>query len=83
MTVVGNGCHGTLCRWYGGRTVVIGSGISGASFVRALLNADRKRINKGGYEHKRLSVVMLEAHDACSGATGRLVPSIALGIARC
>lgn len=51
--------------------VVIGSGISGASFVRALLNADRKRINKGGYEHERLSVVMLEAHDACSGATGR------------
>ncbi|KIK22144.1 hypothetical protein PISMIDRAFT_514201 [Pisolithus microcarpus 441] len=51
--------------------VVIGSGISGASFVRTLLNADRRRVNKGEHEHKRLSVVMLEAYDACSGATGR------------
>ncbi|KAI5992876.1 FAD dependent oxidoreductase, partial [Pisolithus albus] len=52
--------------------VVIGSGISGASFVRTLLNADRQRINKREHEHKRLTVVMLEAYDACSGATGRL-----------
>ncbi|KAI6043780.1 hypothetical protein EDC04DRAFT_2646948 [Pisolithus marmoratus] len=51
--------------------VVIGSGISGASFVRTLLNVDRERVNQGGHKHKRLSVVMLEAHDACSGATGR------------
>ncbi|KAI6137415.1 FAD dependent oxidoreductase [Pisolithus sp. B1] len=47
--------------------VVIGSGISGASFVRTLLNADQQRVNKGEHEHKRLSVVMLEAHDANGG----------------
>ncbi|OJA13466.1 hypothetical protein AZE42_04414 [Rhizopogon vesiculosus] len=40
--------------------VIIGSGISGASFARTLL------------EHgDGLHVVMLEAHDVCSGATGR------------
>ncbi|KAG1741769.1 FAD dependent oxidoreductase-domain-containing protein [Suillus paluster] len=40
--------------------VIIGSGISGASFARTLL------------EHgNSLHVVMLEAQDACSGATGR------------
>lgn len=85
-TVGIDGRHGMLCRWYGwcrGRTVVIGSGISGASFVRTLLNADRQRVNKGEHEHKRPSVLMLEAHDACSGATGRLVSFIALGIERC
>lgn len=40
--------------------VIIGSGISGASIALGLLNAD-----------KGLKVVMLEARQACSGATGR------------
>jgi glycine/D-amino acid oxidase-like deaminating enzyme len=40
--------------------VIIGSGISGASFARTLLE-------RGSGLH----VVMLEAQDVCSGATGR------------
>jgi hypothetical protein len=40
--------------------VIIGSGISGASIALGLFDAD-----------KGLNVVMLEARQACSGATGR------------
>ena len=40
--------------------VVIGSGISGASIALGLLDAD-----------KGLNVVILDAREACSGATGR------------
>jgi len=40
--------------------VIIGSGISGVSIALGLLDAD-----------KGLNVVMLEARQACSGATGR------------
>ncbi|KAG7450844.1 FAD dependent oxidoreductase [Guyanagaster necrorhizus] len=40
--------------------VIIGSGITGTAFARTLLNGDRS-----------LEVVMLEARDACSGATAR------------
>ncbi len=40
--------------------VIIGSGITGTSFARTLLDADGS-----------LEVVMLEARDACSGATAR------------
>ncbi|KDQ55012.1 hypothetical protein JAAARDRAFT_135046 [Jaapia argillacea MUCL 33604] len=42
--------------------VVIGSGITGTSFVRAALHYAGER---------PLKIVMLEARDACSGATGR------------
>jgi hypothetical protein len=45
--------------------VVIGSGITGTSFVRAILEQSRA---SGGTPPK---IVMLEARDACSGATGR------------
>ncbi|KIL61456.1 hypothetical protein M378DRAFT_193437 [Amanita muscaria Koide BX008] len=47
--------------------VVIGSGITGTSFVRALM----KNSAKGDDERRPLTVVMLEARDVCSGATGR------------
>ncbi|KAL4071211.1 FAD dependent oxidoreductase-domain-containing protein [Scleroderma yunnanense] len=48
--------------------VIIGSGISGASFARTLLGMDQQRdISEG----KPLTVVMLEAHETCSGASGR------------
>ncbi|KAG6333659.1 hypothetical protein ID866_5429 [Astraeus odoratus] len=47
--------------------VVIGSGISGASFARTLLDLDQQRESEG----KPLTVVMLEARETCSGATGR------------
>lgn len=43
--------------------VIIGSGISGTSVARKLLSD----------ESKSLGVVMLEARDICSGATGRFV----------
>ena len=42
--------------------VIIGSGITGTSIARTLL-AESK--------HDPVKVVMLEARDACSGATGR------------
>lgn len=42
--------------------VVIGSGITGASVVRCLLENDES-----------LTIVMLEARDACSGATAKCV----------
>jgi hypothetical protein len=44
--------------------VIIGSGITGASVARRLLN------NLHGEGHNA-KVLMLEARDACSGATGR------------
>ncbi|KAF8555922.1 DAO-domain-containing protein [Imleria badia] len=47
--------------------VIIGSGISGASFARTLLKIDQQRNDNSD----PLSVVMLEAQEACSGATGR------------
>ncbi|KAJ3541813.1 hypothetical protein NMY22_g3750 [Coprinellus aureogranulatus] len=47
--------------------VIIGSGITGTSFARTILDH-----GKGNDVHgKPLNVVMLEARDACSGATGR------------
>lgn len=47
--------------------VIIGSGITGASIARTLL---QDRISQdGNQEHP--SVVMVEARDICSGATGR------------
>ncbi|KAH7921281.1 FAD dependent oxidoreductase [Leucogyrophana mollusca] len=47
--------------------VVIGSGITGTSFAQSLL----RRISAAGGEGAGVKVVMLEARDACSGATGR------------
>lgn len=47
--------------------VIIGSGITGTSVARTLLDYDDK--HRG--ENRPLHVVMLEARDACSGATGR------------
>lgn len=47
--------------------VIIGSGITGASFARTLLDYDADHARKG----EPLQVVMLEAREACSGATGR------------
>jgi hypothetical protein len=47
--------------------VIIGSGISGASFARTLLDIDQERDDNSG----PLSIVMLEAQETCSGATGR------------
>lgn len=44
--------------------VIIGSGITGASIARTLLES-------GTVSSKRPTVVMLEARDACTGATGR------------
>ncbi|KAH9476985.1 hypothetical protein JR316_0010901 [Psilocybe cubensis] len=44
--------------------VIIGSGITGASIAKALLECSNTRSTP-------LSVVMVEARDACSGATGR------------
>ena len=46
---------------------IIGSGISGASFARTLLDIDQER--NGSTDP--LSVIMLEAQETCSGATGR------------
>ncbi|KAI0317894.1 FAD dependent oxidoreductase [Amylostereum chailletii] len=43
--------------------VIIGSGITGTSFARALLDYEGKG--------EQLTVIMLEARETCSGATGR------------
>ncbi|THV01231.1 FAD dependent oxidoreductase [Dendrothele bispora CBS 962.96] len=59
--------------------VIIGSGITGTSFARQLLDmyygggkGKGKDVDKDKDEDKKpLKVVMLEARDACSGATGR------------
>ena len=48
--------------------VVIGSGITGASIARHLL----KRDSKSPDETTKPNVVMLEAREACWGATGRV-----------
>lgn len=47
--------------------VIIGSGISGASFARTILDWESEHAGKV----EPLQVVMLEARDTCSGATGR------------
>lgn len=44
--------------------VIIGSGMTGASVAHHLLN--------DGDKHEKLNVVMLEAREACWGATGRV-----------
>lgn len=49
--------------------VIIGSGITGTSIARTILDYDA---NTRGTK-RPLQVVMLEARDACSGATGRYV----------
>lgn len=49
--------------------VIVGSGITGASVARYLAEDERT---------KYLSIVMLEAREACWGATGRNVSSAAL-----
>ncbi|KAL5315388.1 hypothetical protein ACEPPN_016255 [Leptodophora sp. 'Broadleaf-Isolate-01'] len=54
--------------------VIIGSGITGAGIAWNLLNGDdensKEQRNREG-EKKREKIVMLEARQACSGATGR------------
>ena len=47
--------------------VIVGSGITGASAARFLAEDDRA---------KGLSIVMLEAREACWGATGRVGQSL-------
>ncbi|KAF9448837.1 DAO-domain-containing protein [Macrolepiota fuliginosa MF-IS2] len=47
--------------------VIIGSGITGTSIARTILDHDAKITGT----KRPLKVVMLEARDACSGATGR------------
>lgn len=49
--------------------VIIGSGITGTSIARAILDHD---VNNRGTK-RPLQVIMLEARDVCSGATGRCV----------
>lgn len=49
--------------------VIIGSGITGTSIARAILDHD---VNNRGSK-RPLQVIMLEARDVCSGATGRCV----------
>jgi hypothetical protein len=49
--------------------VIIGSGITGTSIARTLLNYDAEH----NTTVRPLKVVMLEARDTCSGATGRYV----------
>ena len=49
--------------------VIIGSGITGTSFARTVLDHG----NGNDVHGKLLHIVMLEARDACSGATGRCV----------
>ncbi|KAH8698743.1 FAD dependent oxidoreductase-domain-containing protein [Talaromyces proteolyticus] len=51
-------------------TVIIGSGITGASVARTLLQC-RERNSSIPSSENEPSVVMLEARDICSGATGR------------
>ncbi|KAG4429871.1 hypothetical protein IFR05_014655, partial [Cadophora sp. M221] len=56
--------------------VIIGSGITGAGIAWGLLNGDDENSNSKGCsneerEKKEARIVMLEARQACSGATGR------------
>lgn len=53
--------------------VVVGSGITGASVAHHLL---RHHDEDGKKENEKLNVVMLEAREACWGATGRVGPSL-------
>lgn len=46
-------------------TVIIGSGITGAAVAFSLLSGD------SGDDHGAQDIVMVEARQACSGATGR------------
>lgn len=62
-----HGANGNLPKY--ADVVVIGSGITGTSFARAILDYDALHGVKG----KPLCVLMLEARDVCSGATGRFV----------
>lgn len=49
--------------------VIIGSGVTGAAVARTLLDWDAQRVREHGGQPIR--VIMLEARDACSGATAR------------
>ncbi|KAF4151317.1 hypothetical protein CNMCM6069_004140 [Aspergillus lentulus] len=52
--------------------VIIGSGVTGTSIARTLLESRKPRNNGPGQERtSRPAIVMLEARDICSGATGR------------
>ncbi|KAK7468364.1 hypothetical protein VKT23_002880 [Stygiomarasmius scandens] len=54
--------------------VIIGSGITGTSFARELLDGyygGKKKVSDSDSDKKPIKVVMLEARDACSGATAR------------
>ncbi|CAA7262096.1 unnamed protein product [Cyclocybe aegerita] len=57
--------------------IIIGSGISGTSIAQALLEHDAKEAGSDSESEScelappPLKIVMLEARDACSGATGR------------
>ncbi|EDP50890.1 hypothetical protein KXX16_001335 [Aspergillus fumigatus] len=52
--------------------VIIGSGVTGTSIARTLLESRKPRNNDLGQEPAhRPAIVMLEARDICSGATGR------------
>jgi len=62
-----HGANGNLPKY--ADIVVIGSGITGTSFARAILDYDALH----GLTGKPLRVLMLEARDVCSGATGRFV----------
>lgn len=63
------------CSFTSHLVVIIGSGISGASFARTLLDIDQER----NHDSDPLSIVMLEAQETCSGATGRWV-GVRLGL---
>lgn len=47
--------------------VIVGAGITGASFARALLEQNHGKDSAGN----PLKVIILEARGVCSGATGR------------
>lgn len=49
--------------------VIIGSGITGTSIAHHLLDEPRDQAHNHG---QKLNVVMLEAREACWGATGRV-----------
>jgi len=51
--------------------VIIGSGITGGAIAWNLLQQDGTSSEEGGKGAKQDRVVMLEARQACSGATGR------------
>ena len=52
--------------------VIIGSGMTGASVAHHLLNDDPTSEARNGKAKEDYSVVMLEAREACWGATGRV-----------